>query len=286
MSGARADKGTADLDGAADCTEIGSCWQQRCESRPQLQIVQVFLFSFGEQYRRKFGFPESRPQRRLVIMITGNGFVQQRNIIEGQVAAIEDLANVIRRVTLNMVNSDRLIVIVANDRCTGFPGEGQNSDDGLVRASLFCFDSFCRKEQGEGAAGAERAVDSNIAAHLVCLLSANGQPQAGATELARDRVVGLLEHIEDFPLCIFRNAGSGVGDRNPNLVMVICRRESASQRDRSGLCKFDSIARQIEQNVADIVELSRDELVAARFRLQGDGQALLVGSDLHDIPNL
>ena len=59
---------------------------------------------------------------------------------------------------------------------------------------------------------ARLALDADVAAQLAGDVAADGQSQAGAAVLARDRVVGLVEGLED-PLQVFGgDADAGVFD--------------------------------------------------------------------------
>ena len=76
-------------------------------------------------------------------MITRDGFIQQCNIIKAKIAAIENIADVLRRVALDMIYPDRLIVVVANNRSFGLPGQRQYPEAMVLSAPFFRFNNVC-----------------------------------------------------------------------------------------------------------------------------------------------
>ena len=69
-----------------------------------------------------------------------------------------------------------------------------------------------RQAHRERAAAAQLALQTHVAAQQLGQLADDRQPQAGAGVLARQRVAGLAELLEDQLLLLRRDADAGVGD--------------------------------------------------------------------------
>jgi hypothetical protein len=95
-----------------------------------------------------------------------------------------------------------------------------------------------------------------------------GEPQAGATLLASDRIVGLLELLKQLSLIGSGNTGAGVADRYMECAIV----RFGLNGDFASIGELDRVADQIDQNVAE------GDRKTVRAGLRGRGQAAMAAA--------
>ena len=143
----------------------------------------------------------------------------------------------------------------------------------------------------EGAALARFAFDAHFTAHQGGQALGDGQPQAGAAELAGGRAVGLDEGFEQLVAGLGRQADAGIAHRKAQGQLLIgAIQHIHAQADRAGGREFDGVAGEIEQGLAHPGFIALDPQRAigtAEFQRQplflgalGDDRAHLVEQDI------
>ena len=111
---------------------------------------------------------------------------------------------------------------------------------------------------------------------------ANRQSQAGAAELARGRTVHLRKRFEDQLLLVRRDPDASVAHGKLDLAAVLALGPLRQrQRDTALLRKFDRVAEQVDEHLAQPTRVALDATRQVRRHFTAQHQALLLGSQRH-----
>jgi hypothetical protein len=132
--------------------------------------------------------------------------------------------------------------------------------------------------QAEGAAGAGRALDAELAAEQPGEAARDGQAEAGAPETLGDLGAGLGEAVEDARLRLGRDANAGVGDLD--------RQAHASGADGGGGDadgdaalggELHGVAGEVQQDLAQVAAVEAEAPGHAGAEMQAEAQAARAG---------
>ncbi len=111
----------------------------------------------------------------------------------------------------------------------------------------------------EGAALAFDALDPDASAHHTDELRADGEPEAGAAELAAGRAVGLGEGLEDQVLLVGGDADAGVRDLEVQRDRAVrMRRDAHRDADLAALGELDGVADEVEDDLSEPARVADD----------------------------
>src|SRR3954466_9230876 len=108
-----------------------------------------------------------------------------------------------------------------------------------------------RQFRCECCAFTQLTLHSDTAFHQLDKLVTDGQPQAGATILTRDRSIGLSKFFEKVVPLLRGNTNAGVGYLKANPVLSVLKFPVNVQSDRAVISKLAGVAEQVEQYLPD-----------------------------------
>ena len=140
--------------------------------------------------------------------------------------------------------------LVEND--AGGAAGGRDRDGRRIRAGAGRRrgSGLCLERQQEEELGAlpDRARDADLAPHRLDEALADRQPEAGAAEAPRRRLVGLREGGEDRPDLVGRDADAGVADADREAPRL-ARRELDLQQDMPALGELERVVDEVAQHL-------------------------------------
>src|ERR1700694_4843977 len=136
----------------------------------------------------------------------------------------------------------------------------------------------------EGAAGSGDALYPDFSAHQMKDAHGDGQPQSGASVLARGGAVRLFEGMEDLFLLFEGDAYAGIADgKLQHQALLIALGNADGEGDLSPGGELDGVAYQVENHLAQAAGVADQLQGHIRLRMRGEGQSLLEGGDGHDL---
>src|SRR5690242_1451170 len=122
-------------------------------------------------------------------------------------------------------------------------------------STLRCSTAGARQGEGEGGPHADRALDADLAMHGASQIAADGEAESSTLVGARAARLELHERLEDTIELVRGDADAGVGDVQPNEVLLYV----ATHRDPAlGLTELDGIREQVEQDLTDLLGVRVD----------------------------
>ena len=134
------------------------------------------------------------------------------------------------------------------------------------------------ERDGEGRAGAGRALDRDVPAHELRQAADDRQAEASAAVASRGRAVGLGERLEEPRLLRLAHADAGVADRQDDTGAAFAQRLGAgADHGAAALGELQRIAQQVEQDLAHPGRIADQRVGRAGRRGGHQRQALALG---------